>query len=859
LLALFTTNAGMNKLLLSLLLITFQTASIGQNLVSLQGRVIDKQTNKPLEGATIAIQGIYVGTTTDHNGNFVLRHLSSGKKILLVSHIGYLTVEHPILITGADTINVNLALEVTNAPGEQIVVSASKNPEKVTYAPASIQLVTAKDIDQFAGSNITELFSKVSGLQYTRAGVDDITFNARGLHSAFNNKVFQIVDGRNTMAAASAGLPLFNNGSTTKDDIEQIEIVLGPQSALYGPNAHNALFNYITKDPRKYQGTTVSVSAGNQHQFSGRIRHALQINQKWAYKLSGEHATGKDYEWYDSVYVGNQPPGTTPFFGPPKAIPERIYDFTFKRYRGEAQVYFSGINKTDIIVAAGGSRFTRLQVTTSGRNQLRDVTYGFYQVRLVHPRFYLNLYHTSGNLGHSLLLGSYTRDFWNRTHSSLSTGPNRYLPPDSAEAFASRLGNTIKEESQRINGEIQYNYLFQKAGLNLVTGLSLQEDKPNGFGVSLIDSFKKIKITQYGAVLQLDKTLPWQLRLVGIVRMDHHSNLGNFAAPRLAVLKKIGPGNLRVTWGRAYAMPSIQNQYAGINRFLFGNGSGIKYIPNGTPISNPATYLKTVSLKPEEVNTWETGYKANITSRLYVDINYYNGLSKNFISPPQIVLGRAIAVNDIPIVHNPAFAGSVVDDTLKNASFLTFFNYGNVRAYGLDAALTYNLDKHLHVTLNYSWFGSDINNNNFKNDANKDGYVSAEEKSINAPANHITGILSAQKLVHGRMFINLSTRFVQEYDFYSGSQIGTAQGMGKRGYIYIPGKPVLLRNFDWGPLGSFTTFDLEAGYKISNEVILNGIITNLLNTRQIEFVGSPSIGRIVLLELKMQIPAHNTK
>jgi iron complex outermembrane receptor protein len=78
-----------------------------------------------------------------------------------------------------------------------------------------------------------------------------------------------MVDGRNSMAPASAGVALFNNGSVQKDDIAQMEIVLGPQSALYGPNAHNALFNVITKDPRKFQGTTVAMSVGNQSQFSG--------------------------------------------------------------------------------------------------------------------------------------------------------------------------------------------------------------------------------------------------------------------------------------------------------------------------------------------------------------------------------------------------------------------------------------------------------------------------------------------------------------------------------------------------------------------------------------------------------------
>jgi iron complex outermembrane receptor protein len=75
--------------------------------------------------------------------------------------------------------------------------------------------------------------------------------------------MFQIVDGRNSMNPLSGSLMMGNNSSVNKDDIERIEILIGPQTALYGPNVHNALINYITKDPRKYQGTTLSISAGN--------------------------------------------------------------------------------------------------------------------------------------------------------------------------------------------------------------------------------------------------------------------------------------------------------------------------------------------------------------------------------------------------------------------------------------------------------------------------------------------------------------------------------------------------------------------------------------------------------------------
>ena len=151
----------------------------------------------------------------------------------------------------------------------------------------------------------------------------------------------------------------------------------------------------------------------------------------------------------------------------------------------------------------------------------------------------------------------------------------------------------------------------------MVTGLNYQEEKPNGFGITLIDSFQRIRITQYGAVLQLEKSLPWKMRFIGSTRFDHHSNFGSFFAPRFALVKAISDGNFRITWGRAYAMPSIQNQYAGINRFLFGNGVGIMYIPNGSKFSDPSSVKTTTALKPEEVSTWELGYKGTVAKKLY--------------------------------------------------------------------------------------------------------------------------------------------------------------------------------------------------------------------------------------------------
>ena len=814
----------------------------------INGKVTDRQTNEPLPGATVIIIGKAGSTKTDNLGNFKFFNLTTGKLSIIISHVGYYDLEMQINVTDGDTTEVDAGLSLGDQIGNAVVVSASKRPEKIINAPASIQVIGMKDLNQFAGSNVNELVSKVQGVEYTRSGVDEITFNARGLNSTFNIKVFQLVDGRNTMAPASAGIAMFNSGTTNKDDIERIEIGLGPQAALYGPNAHNAIFNYITKDPRKYQGTTVSVSAGSQNQFSSRFRNALKINNKLAYKLSGEYATGKDYKWYDTVYAGNQPPGNFPF-GPAVSIPERIHDFTFRRYRGEAHVYYSIASKMDVILSAGGSQFTRLNVTSTGRNQLRDFTYGFLQARIIHPRFFGTVYNSWADLGTSINITNYTRDFWNSTHNSRGS-----LSPDSAEIYATRLGNTFKGRSQRLNAEAQYNHNFKKGGLSLIAGLSYQKEKPNGYGIGLIDSFQRIVITQYGTVLQLEKELPFDIRFVTALRYDHHSNFGNFFSPRVALVKGVGDGSFRVTWARAYSMPSILNQYAGINRFLFGNGRGIYYIPNNINISDNERYLTTSPLIPEEVNTWEVGYKGTVAKKLFIDINYYNGISNNFISPPITVFGRVLEVGGINVTHNPVFAGAVINDTLRNAQFLTYFNYGDISVYGLDLGINYPINKFFSAGIKYSWFGSDVEKDNIKNDANKDGYVSPEEKSLNASKNRGALLLNFHNLVKGKLAANITLRYVQQYDFYSGSQIGTEAGKGKRGIIPRPGQPPLWKNFDWGPLGGFTTIDLNAGYRVNQMVQLNMNITNLLNTDQIEFVGSPSIGRLIMFELKVHVP-----
>jgi iron complex outermembrane receptor protein len=152
---------------------------------TLKGRVEDKDSKEGLAFATVTIPGTSHTTATDRTGSFLIPALSPGKITVRVSHVGYETKDISIELTAGSVINLSIQLTSQTQSGEEIVISATKRPEKINFAPASIHVITAKDLGRFAGSNMSELYSTIQGVEYNRSGVDEITVNARGLNSVF--------------------------------------------------------------------------------------------------------------------------------------------------------------------------------------------------------------------------------------------------------------------------------------------------------------------------------------------------------------------------------------------------------------------------------------------------------------------------------------------------------------------------------------------------------------------------------------------------------------------------------------------------------------------------------------------------
>ncbi|MEO1385383.1 MAG: carboxypeptidase-like regulatory domain-containing protein, partial [Bacteroidota bacterium] len=342
----------MNRILLTLLMLGGMISfAFAQNAI-LSGKVTgpDKQG---LEGATVRIKDQNKGANTDADGAYELRDLKAGTFEVVISYIGYTEKTEEVTLKEGNVVTLNVTLSSEDVLGEEVVISASRRPEKITQAPATINVIRPQQIAELPSFNVGELAGRTKGVDFVRSGVLGTGLNVRGFNSAFNPKNLQVNDGRLSTLIAT-GLPFGSLGTVIKEDIERVEIILGPAAALYGPNAHNGLVNTITKDPRDYPGTTIALGGGNQNVLTGRFRHAqVLIEDKLAFKVTGEYTQGTEFDYVDTVYIGGFP------------FNELDLNQDFNAVRAEGQLIYTPKENHDLIFQTGHSNSNNLAQTNA--------------------------------------------------------------------------------------------------------------------------------------------------------------------------------------------------------------------------------------------------------------------------------------------------------------------------------------------------------------------------------------------------------------------------------------------------------------------------------------------------------------
>ncbi|MBU2921777.1 TonB-dependent receptor [Winogradskyella psychrotolerans] len=826
----------MKKLFLLLTLIsTFAMAA--QNSGSITG-IITEASGTPLSGATVYIKSLDKGTVTDYDGKFILENIAAGTYDIAISYVGFATTTQSITIIAGKATSLNTSLKESDSILNEVIITANKKPQKITDVPATVNVITSKDIEEFPSFNIGELAARQKGVDFVRSGVLGTGINIRGFNSAFNSKNLQVTDDRLSTLIAT-GLPLGSFSTVTKDDIARVEILLGPNGTLYGPNAHNGLVSTITKNPRQSEGTTVALGFGNQSVFTTRFRHAEAINDKFAYKFHFEHSQGKEFNYADSVYVGT------------KAYKELDLDRDFESSKYGASLYYKPSKSSELIGYYGHSNNNNIGITSAGRNQIKDWSIDVAQLKFVSKHFFANTYYTWSNTEDTYAMNQRTQNYVSFIENGFSEEEARersfteqwfQFGPNPGDGIPLQRGALFKDDSQRFNAEAQYNNNWNDFYVTL--GAQYQLDMADSKGTYLLDK-DGIDLDQTGIYTQLEYKLDdsgWGFLFGG--RLDNHELYGSNFIPKVAVTKKVNNGTFRLTYGKGIAVPSILNLKGNLfGGLVIGNGEGFT-LTDGT---------KVPKLDVETINSYEIGYKGQLSDKLFIDVNAYYNQSDNFISP-LVTVSDAANGNNVTHVGNTPI-GEVVEGS-DGSFILSYLNFGHVDTYGFDIGLNYYFSDSFRASVNYSYFGRELDTDDLANDGNLDGQVLESELPINTPNNKFSVGLHYNK---GKFYGAIYGRFVEKYDFFSGINVAAeTQDQDGDGVNEIIENAQVGRTWNYGQLGGFTV-DANAGYNITDQLSMGLSITNLFNAEVREFVASPIIETLASFELKYQFNLKQKK
>ena len=247
---------------------------------NISGRVINVSTNENLLGAYVIIKGTTNGSVTNANGEF---HLLSAQKLpftLLVSYIGYKTQE--ILINES---KVLVKLEENKNELSEIVISSRRRQESSQDVPIPISVMKGDMMENTGAFNVNRLKELVPSVQLYSSNPRNTTLNIRGLGSTYgltndgvDPGVGFYVDGVYYARPAATALDFV--------DIEQIEILRGPQGTLFGKNTTSGAFNITTRAPDFNTGANVEVSYGNYGYIQAKTSVTGPLGKKFAARLS---------------------------------------------------------------------------------------------------------------------------------------------------------------------------------------------------------------------------------------------------------------------------------------------------------------------------------------------------------------------------------------------------------------------------------------------------------------------------------------------------------------------------------------------------------------------------------------------
>ncbi|GAA0545543.1 iron complex outermembrane receptor protein [Rhizomicrobium palustre] len=190
--------------------------------------------------------------------------------------------------------------------GEPGTASATGSPQRATDVPANMVIVTADEIRRSGARDIPGVLRHVGGVDVLQWANDDYDVSGRGYNQAYSARTLVLVDGRQVYAD-SFGFTPWSALPVELSTISQIEIVKGPNAALFGFNAVSGVINIITKNPRYGKYYSLVGRYGSQSLREGSIATSFAIGDQSYLRLSAGHRSDKPFGTANPLPVDGSP------------------------------------------------------------------------------------------------------------------------------------------------------------------------------------------------------------------------------------------------------------------------------------------------------------------------------------------------------------------------------------------------------------------------------------------------------------------------------------------------------------------------------------------------------------------------
>jgi len=530
----------------------FAAGEVAAQQGTLAGRVTDADTGQPITGAQIEVLGAAVGGRnagglSNASGQFSIP-VPPGRYAVVISVLGYETLRREgIEIPAGGTARMDVQLTSTALALNPIVVTASRREERKTDAPATTVVIGETQIQERPVTTVAEHLRSAPGADIITSGVQSTNVVLRGFNNIFSGALHALTDNR------IAGIPslrvnLLHFIPANNEDIERMEVVLGPGSALYGPNTANGVLHIITKSPIDNPGTTVTLGGGERSVFMSSLRTAHRISDNFGFKISGQYVRGDEWEFTDPTEAAARAAAQA---DPGRFLADLqarglsaaqadlalqrvgVRDFDFERYGLEARADWR-FDDGQFVAQYGRTSATGIELTGLGAGQTDDWVYQYFQGRFSYKRLFAQAYLNTSDAGNTFLL---------------------------------RDGVPLVDESRLFVTQIQHGGSLWDGRQDFTYGFDYFRTEPRTKGtINGINEDDDI-VNEYGAYIQSETQLSDQFKLVLAGRWDSHSELDDDVwSPRAAlVFSPVENQSFRFTYNRAFSTPTTLNFFLDIS------------------------------------------------------------------------------------------------------------------------------------------------------------------------------------------------------------------------------------------------------------------------------------------------------